>query len=335
MLTGIDTSTWNHPNGAGINFAEVKASGVDIAIQRATDGLGLQVRGFLVNSVDYFYPYDAPAALAAGLTPGAYHVLDPLSDIAAQADLFGATVGTGVGIRAIDVEPTAQEQVSAATANAQIAQFKDIVSSRLNRPVALYCDEARAQWLGVAPEWLASYGPAAPTGPAMWQNSDTGSVAGVVGNVDLDQWLGSPSDLVRYLGAAVTNPPNDPSNAEVVAIISSPTGQGYGIFASDGGVFTFGDFVFYGSAGAIKLNKPIVDAALTPSGKGYWLCAADGGIFTYGDAKFCGSTGNLALVKPITRMTPTPSGDGYWLIALDGGVFSFGDASYFGRVTYA
>jgi GH25 family lysozyme M1 (1,4-beta-N-acetylmuramidase) len=335
MIKGIDTSSWNHPEGAGINFAQVKASGIDIAIQRASEGLGLVVRGFLNNSVDYYYPYDAPAALAAGLTTGAYHGLDPLSDIAAQADLFLTTVGDGIGIRALDVEPVVQQQVSAATARSQIAQFRDIVSSKLNRPTALYCDEARAQWLGITPEWLASYGSPPPAASAFWQTGDTGSVPGIVGAVDTDQWLGSAADLLRFTGAQVTTPPNDPSNAEVVAIISSPTGQGYGIFASDGGVFTFGDFIFYGSAGAIKLNKPIVDAAHTPSGKGYWLCASDGGIFTYGDAKFCGSTGNLALVKPITRMAPTPSGDGYWLIALDGGVFSFGDAAYFGRVTYA
>ncbi len=335
MIPGIDTSAWNHPNGAGIDFTQVKASGIDIALQRATDGLGLVVRGFLVDSVDYYYPFDAPASVAAGLTPGAYHVLDPLSDIPSQAALYLATVGGGAGIRAVDVEPSVQLQVSAATANYQISQFKDIVSSAENRPVALYCDVARGQWLGVEPECLASYSAVEQPGPVMWQDGDTGSVAGVVGNVDTDQWQGSANDLLRYLGVAVSSPPNDPSNAEVVAIISSPTGNGYGIFASDGGVFTFGDFTFFGSAGAIKLNKPIVDAALTPTGKGYWLCAADGGIFTYGDAKFCGSTGNLALVKPITRMAPTPSGNGYWLIALDGGVFSFGDAQYFGRVTYA
>jgi hypothetical protein len=69
----------------------------------------------------------------------------------------------------------------------------------------------------------------------------------------------------------------------------TPTGQGYWLFASDGGVFTYGAATFKGSAGAIMLNKPIVTAAAAPTGLGYWLAAADGGLFRYGDAQFKGS----------------------------------------------
>ena len=36
---------------------------------------------------------------------------------------------------------------------------------------------------------------------------------------------------------------------------------------------------FYGSAGSLKLNKPIVGMTNTASGNGYWLVASDGGIF--------------------------------------------------------
>ena len=41
-----------------------------------------------------------------------------------------------------------------------------------------------------------------------------------------------------------------------------PAAKGYWLVASDGGIFTFGDARFFGSAGAVRLNKPIV--ALTP-----------------------------------------------------------------------
>ena len=47
-----------------------------------------------------------------------------------------------------------------------------------------------------------------------------------------------------------------------------PTAGGYWLVASDGGVFTFGDANFYGSTGAIRLNKPIVGMAATPDGHG-------------------------------------------------------------------
>ena len=105
---------------------------------------------------------------------------------------------------------------------------------------------------------------------------------------------------------------------------------GYWQVASDGGVFTFGAAQFYGSAGAIRLNKPVVGMAATPDGKGYWLVASDGGIFAYGDAQFHGSTGSMVLNEPIMGMVPTLDGGGYWLIARDGGVFAFGDARFYG-----
>jgi hypothetical protein len=106
--------------------------------------------------------------------------------------------------------------------------------------------------------------------------------------------------------------------------------SGYWLVATDGGIFSFGDAAFYGSTGAIKLNKPIVGMAPTTSGKGYWLVASDGGIFSFGDAGFYGSTGAIKLNKPIVGMAPTTSGKGYWLVASDGGVFTFGDAGFFG-----
>jgi hypothetical protein len=59
--------------------------------------------------------------------------------------------------------------------------------------------------------------------------------------------------------------------------------------AADGGIFTFGSAGFFGSAGSLALNAPVVSMAPTPDGKGYTLAASDGGIFTYGDAKFYGS----------------------------------------------
>ena len=83
---------------------------------------------------------------------------------------------------------------------------------------------------------------------------------------------------------------------------STPDGGGYWLVASDGGIFTYGDAGFHGSAGALPLNRPIVGMASTPDGGGYWLVASDGGIFTYGDAGFHGSAGALPLNRPIVGM---------------------------------
>ena len=42
---------------------------------------------------------------------------------------------------------------------------------------------------------------------------------------------------------------------------ASPSGNGYFLFASDGGVFNYGDALFQGSMGGTKLNKPVVGGA--------------------------------------------------------------------------
>jgi hypothetical protein len=110
-------------------------------------------------------------------------------------------------------------------------------------------------------------------------------------------------------------------------------GQGYWLVASDGGIFSFGDARFAGSAGSQALNKPIVAMTPTPSGLGYWMVASDGGVFAFGDAPFVGSAGSLPLTKPIVSMAATPSGRGYWLVASDGGVFGYGDARFFGALS--
>ena len=99
---------------------------------------------------------------------------------------------------------------------------------------------------------------------------------------------------------------------------------------SDGGVFTYGDAGFYGSAGGLHLNAPVVGMAATPDGRGYWIVGSDGGVFTYGDAGFLGSAGGLHLNAPVVGMAATPDGGGYWIVGSDGGVFTYGDAGFYG-----
>jgi hypothetical protein len=42
---------------------------------------------------------------------------------------------------------------------------------------------------------------------------------------------------------------------------ATPDGLGYWFVAADGGIFNYGDAGFFGSAGALVLNKPIVGMA--------------------------------------------------------------------------
>ena len=77
--------------------------------------------------------------------------------------------------------------------------------------------------------------------------------------------------------------------------------------ASDGGVFTFGDAVFYGSTGSLRLRRPVVGMGASTDGGGYWETASDGGVFAFGDARFAGSMGLATLSRPIVAVVPSPN----------------------------
>jgi hypothetical protein len=88
---------------------------------------------------------------------------------------------------------------------------------------------------------------------------------------------------------------------------TTPTGKGYWLVASDGGIFSFGDAQFQGSTGNKPLNQPIVAMAANTRGDGYDLIAKDGGVFSFGNTAFHGSTGNIALNQPIVTGAMRPS----------------------------
>jgi hypothetical protein len=125
--------------------------------------------------------------------------------------------------------------------------------------------------------------------------------------------------------APAPTPPPPPKAVDGVA-----TPRGYRVIAEDGGVFTFGDAVFAGSAADLSLDEPIVGGASTPSGQGYVLFGAKGGVFSFGDAGFSGSASDLALHAPVVAGAITPSGAGYTLFSADGGALTFGDATFAG-----
>jgi beta-lactamase class A len=86
------------------------------------------------------------------------------------------------------------------------------------------------------------------------------------------------------------------------------------LVASDGGIFSFGDARFFGSTGALRLNRPIVGMASSSTGDGYWLAASDGGIFSFGDAHYYGSAAGTHLGGPVVGMAATVDGHGYWFV---------------------
>ncbi len=124
---------------------------------------------------------------------------------------------------------------------------------------------------------------------------------------------------------AVTRSANDVTTKS----IAPGAGSGYWQFASDGGVFAYGDAGFAGSAVGLT-DSPIVAVAKTSTGAGYWMVNDLGGVFSFGDAQFYGSAHDLKLNAPITGIARSQGGHGYYLVAADGGVFAYGDAVFHG-----
>lgn len=152
----------------------------------------------------------------------------------------------------------------------------------------------------------------------------------------IDAAQGVNSSLFRGMVAeALGKSPPGPSpipgvTGGAMEVAMHPSGKGYYIVASDGGVFSFGEAPFFGSLGGQRLNKPITGMAVRPQGDGYLLCGADGGVFAFGAAKFSGSLGSVVLNAPIVDIEFDAEGDGYWMLGADGGIFTFGAANYHG-----
>jgi ribosomal protein L24E len=120
----------------------------------------------------------------------------------------------------------------------------------------------------------------------------------------------------------------------IVASAATPSGNGYWMVGSDGGIFSFGDAKFSGSTGDRKLNQHVVGIAPDPDGLGYWLVAGDGGIFAF-HAPFRGSVPQhlqpgQSLNQPI--IGAIAYGDGYLMVGSDGGIFSFSDRQFMGSL---
>lgn len=153
--------------------------------------------------------------------------------------------------------------------------------------------------------------------------------------------------------------------ANIAGMARTASGNGYWLVGSNGGVYSFGDAQFYGSAVGHTASSIVAMAArpqgdgywilaqdgqvwkfpedvsvqasgwtanavsieATPSGAGFWALADDGAIVTNGDAPFNGNGLNLSS-SPFSAIGARPAG-GYWLLAQDGGVFTFGSGTPF------
>jgi hypothetical protein len=120
-------------------------------------------------------------------------------------------------------------------------------------------------------------------------------------------------------------------NAPIVAMVASPTGKGYLLVASDGGVFAFGDALFHGSCPGIGGCNGSVIAVVPDAGeKGYWVVTSTGRVYPFGDAASIATGQPGATPGAITGATASATGHGYLIVDSHGDVYAFGDAHKYG-----
>lgn len=194
QIQGIDVSDhqktvdWNAVQKAGKVFAFIKA----------TDGITWTDPEFAANW---------SGAKAAGLLRGAYHFYETNDDPAEQARNFLSAVPLEPGDLppVVDIEATKSGQ-SAAQIVKDLQTWLDVVEQATGRVPILYTNPSYWDSLGTSafgryPLWIAEYGVSTPKLPAgwtrwtFWQLSESGTVAGISGSVDLDVFNGTLAEL--------------------------------------------------------------------------------------------------------------------------------------------
>ncbi|MBI3712163.1 MAG: glycosyl hydrolase family 25 [Burkholderiales bacterium] len=201
-LSGVDVS---HFQG-NVDWAAVKAAGIAFAFAKASDGNTYQDTQFKKNW---------QGMQAAGLPRGAYHFYESNDDPVTQANNFLSAVGALAKTDlppVIDIESTKGNfGNNSLAANLQICL--DAVEKGLKCTPIIYTN--CAFWnanltaeFGRYPLWIARYSSAPPTIPNgwtnwnFWQYSESGTVPGVTGAVDLDRFAGSKDDLQQLITRA-------------------------------------------------------------------------------------------------------------------------------------
>jgi lysozyme len=210
-VLGVDVSYYE----GTINWTSLHAGGVQFAFIRVSDGTGFHDPKF----ASYW-----PAAKNAGVIRGAYQFFRPNQNVIAQADLLiaalGGTYTPGDLPPVIDVEVTGGYGPS--TVATKVRQWVDHVKGVLGVDPIVYTGKYfwRDQVGGPTsfvgnPLWIAQYTSHCPDLPSpwptwtFWQNSDTGTVAGISGHVDVDKFNGTLADLQTFAGGGgtMTTPP--------------------------------------------------------------------------------------------------------------------------------
>jgi lysozyme len=194
-VPGIDVSYHND----AIDWPAVRDAGVRFAFIRVSDGLNVDDPMFETYWSD---------AHRVGVLRGAYQFFRPEQSVEAQADRMIDALANDSG----ELPPVIDVEVDGGKRPAEIAKRVREWIARVRDKVGIdpivytgpvfWRDKAGGADVG-SPLWVAHYTTACPTVPApwtawtYWQHTETGSVPGIEGAVDLDRFAGTIDDLLE------------------------------------------------------------------------------------------------------------------------------------------
>ena len=226
QAVGPDVSSWNHPNGAAIDWNQVAAAGNSFAFIKATEGPSTVGAAFYTNP---YFAGDWSGARNAGLYRGAYDFARPglpLDTATAQAQAFVSVAGTLQG--SYDLPPVLDLEVTGGLSPADLTAWTHAwlvaVQNLTGRLPLIYTSPNfwatalggtttlqsyrlwQAQWTSAStptpiPGWGSNW--------SFWQYTDAASVPGISGGAtDVSRFNGPPAALAGVAGteAPTTGP---------------------------------------------------------------------------------------------------------------------------------
>jgi lysozyme len=227
-VLGVDVSKYE----ATISWTQVKAAGIAFAFARISDGTA---------NPDAYFAANWKGMKAQGIVRGAYQFFRASVDPTAQANLVVTSLQQAGGLQAgdlpvvMDIE-TADGQTES-TIESNMRTWLGVVAAQTRLTPIIYTSAGTYPVTTAAfasyPLWVANYGatcPSMPTGWSQWkfwQTSSTGTVSGISGAVDLDQYNGTLADLMNF-GAGAGSDAGTPGASDAGPTDASMSGNAQG-----------------------------------------------------------------------------------------------------------
>jgi lysozyme len=234
VTKGVDVSVYQ----GSVDWAKVYGAGIRFAIVRVSDGTG---------TLDTTFATNWKGTKNNNLVRGVYQFFEPGEDPTKQADLLLSEVKSAGGFDAGDLPPVMDIETtggqSDATIQSHMQTWLDVIAKAIGRKPLIYTNLNTSSHFGGKfggyPMWVASWGATCPTMPSgwnawdFWQYADTGTVNGISGGVDHDEFNGSLADLKAW--ANPTPPTPDAGAPPPVKDAGPDSGSNRDAAASDSG----------------------------------------------------------------------------------------------------